>query len=61
MDEDEDLAAALALSRDEDGAASTEANADDANMDDDGLTEDEAIARAIALSMREQEPDSGGK
>jgi 26S proteasome regulatory subunit N10 len=56
-DEDADLAKALALSKGddvdmEDAAGNDEGNHDE--EDDEGLTEEEAIARAIALSMKEQ-------
>lgn len=63
MDEDDDLAAALALSREGEGAGTDFATAapDDAAMDDHDLTEDEAIARAIAMSMKEQEDDGNDK
>lgn len=52
-DEDADLAMALALSKGDDVEMEDVAGNDE-DGDDEGLTEEEAIARAIALSMKEQ-------
>merc|ERR1712093_566044 len=65
-DEDEDLAMALALSRGEDDEmdeahgdeGDDSHDVDDDGADEEGMTEEEAIARAIEMSMKEQQGDS---
>jgi len=64
-DEDEDLAMALALSRGEDDEmdeahgdeGDDSHDVDDDGADEEGMTEEEAIARAIEMSMKEQQGD----
>lgn len=61
-DEDDDLAMALALSRADGGGEGAEdvemedvRPGDEGEDDEEGMTEEEAIARAIEMSMKEQQ------